>query len=1212
MGKTAIGVREAELLVRLAALYQYTADHGDLETAEKVRQLAKKTFQQEYTIAFCGHFSAGKSTMINHLVGKDVLPTSPIPTSANLVKITKGQDSAKVFFNESEPLLYPAPYDFNLIKDYCKDGDLISLIEVKNMGVKIPGNMALLDTPGIDSTDDAHRLATESALHLADLVFYCMDYNHVQSEVNFLFTKELVDAGKDVYLVINQIDKHRSAELTFDAFGQSVENAFASWGVVPKDIFYTTMKVPDHEQNEWKRLQRFMDEVYAKKEILFPISITRSLQKLSRLHLEGVQKRHKHLIDEWSERVEDQGKDYSFCIEQLEQDMAEALEHSTKVLVDLKKELNDIITNAYLMPFQTREKAERFLESSQKDFKLGWWLNKKKTDHEKQVREDSLLKDLDERIKTQLEWHIIVSLQKVMKENNLTSLELSQEIQHFSLTITADLLYQAVKKDARLSPEYVLNFTNDMVQLIARHTRNKLDPIISNIGTLLNSNLITAQQQQQKELASLKQAYEAQQQVKLILETEEQIEQDLIKIQTSSLDRARFGEIIDTMVKEEPYQIVSKPEPSFDRVVSVEPFEPKTKDIRMDTNLQSHTMEDTVTKLRALAEKLDGVPSFATVRSELFSKAERLEGKGFTIALFGAFSAGKSSFANALLGANVLPVSPNPTTAAINKILPVDSLHPHGLVLIKLKAKTQLLEEVNRSLRVFDLSAQTLPEAVKLSNTMDVTSSSFDVQEKVHYSFLTAFAQGYVQLEGLLGTTMTSQMEEFPDYVANEQKSCFVEFIELYYDCHLTRQGITLVDTPGADSINARHTGVAFDYIKNADVLLFVTYYNHAFSKADREFLIQLGRVKDSFSLDKMFFLVNAIDLANTKEELDTVLHYVTDQLVKYGIRSPHIYPVSSMLAIQEKLEQVKKSSLIERFEDDFYSFIHHDLTELAVKSAKAEMKRVHHLVQTFIESASEDQSEKERRLCLLKAEREKQIQSFQQKDRELYETRLQQESAELAFYIKQRVFYRLPDFFKEAFHPALIKDDGRNLKKALRLALDEFLASIGFDLTQELQATALRVEKFLSTLLLEKEQKVVEEVQRLNKSIAIAPFEDVAYPEIHFELAFADLERILFKKALSLFKNPKSFFENNEKKIMMEEIENALQVPADEYVHLQMERLSAHYKGIMTERMTNLLFHIQSEVEQYYDVMETALTDQVDAEELHAIDHFLSDLIIG
>ena len=43
------------------------------------------------------------------------------------------------------------------------------------------------------------------------------------------------------------------------------------------------------------------------------------------------------------------------------------------------------------------------------------------------------------------------------------------------------------------------------------------------------------------------------------------------------------------------------------------------------------------------------------------------------------------------------------------------------------------------------------------------------------------------------------------------------------------------------------------------------------FSRADREFLIQLGRVKDTFALDKMFFLINAADLAESEEELEMV-----------------------------------------------------------------------------------------------------------------------------------------------------------------------------------------------------------------------------------------------------------------------------------------------------------------------------------------------------
>ncbi len=35
-----------------------------------------------------------------------------------------------------------------------------------------------------------------------------MDYNHVQSETNLTFLKQLSDEKKPLYLIINQIDKH--------------------------------------------------------------------------------------------------------------------------------------------------------------------------------------------------------------------------------------------------------------------------------------------------------------------------------------------------------------------------------------------------------------------------------------------------------------------------------------------------------------------------------------------------------------------------------------------------------------------------------------------------------------------------------------------------------------------------------------------------------------------------------------------------------------------------------------------------------------------------------------------------------------------------------------------------------------------------------------------------------------------------------------------
>ena len=90
--------------------------------------------------------------------------------------------------------------------------------------------------------------------------------------------------------------------------------------------------------------------------------------------------------------------------------------------------------------------------------------------------------------------------------------------------------------------------------------------------------------------------------------------------------------------------------------------------------------------LEFASNEVKDLPGFKKIADDLKQKAERLENQSFTVALFGAFSAGKSSFANALLGERLLPVSPNPTTAAINKIMPIDAEHPHGTVLVKLKS----------------------------------------------------------------------------------------------------------------------------------------------------------------------------------------------------------------------------------------------------------------------------------------------------------------------------------------------------------------------------------------------------------------------------------------------------------------------------------------------------------------------------------------------
>lgn len=105
-------------------------------------------------------------------------------------------------------------------------------------------------------------------------------------------------------------------------------------------------------------------------------------------------------------------------------------------------------------------------------------------------------------------------------------------------------------------------------------------------------------------------------------------------------------------------------------------------------------------RLQQASREIQSIPGMQAQAETMLERAERLQANRFTVALFGAFSAGKSSFANALMGELVLPVSPNPTTAAINKIMPPTETHPHGTVRVVLKSREAVEQDVIRSLAI--------------------------------------------------------------------------------------------------------------------------------------------------------------------------------------------------------------------------------------------------------------------------------------------------------------------------------------------------------------------------------------------------------------------------------------------------------------------------------------------------------------------------------
>jgi len=111
--------------------------------------------------------------------------------------------------------------------------------------------------------------------------------------------------------------------------------------------------------------------------------------------------------------------------------------------------------------------------------------------------------------------------------------------------------------------------------------------------------------------------------------------------------------------------------------------------------------------------------------------------------------------------------------------------------------------------------------------------------------------------------------------------------VEQFYPVEMLRN-ITLVDTPGTNSIVQRHQEITEDYIPRADLVLFVTSIDRPLSESERRFLEYIREWGK-----KVVFVLNKID-TKTDDEVAQVVDYLkTNTRAIFGF-DPVIYPVSS------------------------------------------------------------------------------------------------------------------------------------------------------------------------------------------------------------------------------------------------------------------------------------------------------------------------------
>ena len=109
---------------------------------------------------------------------------------------------------------------------------------------------------------------------------------------------------------------------------------------------------------------------------------------------------------------------------------------------------------------------------------------------------------------------------------------------------------------------------------------------------------------------------------------------------------------------------------------------------------------------------------------------------------------------------------------------------------------------------------------------------------------------------------------------------------------------ITLVDTPGTNSIILEHAALTESFVHRAELVLFVTSADHPFTESERQFLQFLkgkwGR--------KVLFILNKIDL-KTQEELEEIISFLEKNCYRLLGFEPKILSVSAKEAYKAKVD---------------------------------------------------------------------------------------------------------------------------------------------------------------------------------------------------------------------------------------------------------------------------------------------------------------------
>jgi GTP-binding protein EngB required for normal cell division len=203
-------------VVLLRLLEQIATRNGLVEFRLRIDALTSRLEDDTFEVALFGRVSSGKSSLLNALLGTDVLPVGVNPITAVPTKLRYGKSlKAAISYGDGRNALIPIEELARLVTEQGNPGNLQNIVRaiVEVPSPRLQQGILLVDTPGLGSL--AKRGASETLAYLpsCDLALLLIDAGATLNEEDIGTLRLLYEAGIPALILLSKSDLLATGDL---------------------------------------------------------------------------------------------------------------------------------------------------------------------------------------------------------------------------------------------------------------------------------------------------------------------------------------------------------------------------------------------------------------------------------------------------------------------------------------------------------------------------------------------------------------------------------------------------------------------------------------------------------------------------------------------------------------------------------------------------------------------------------------------------------------------------------------------------------------------------------------------------------------------------------------------------------------------------------------------------------------------------------------